>query len=43
VRKDGSAFWASVVFTSIRDQLGNLRGFAKLTRDLTELSRSKQR
>ena len=36
VRKDGSAFWANVVFTAIRDQSGHLRGFAKLTRDLTE-------
>ena len=36
VRKDGSAFWANVVFTAIRDQRGRLRGFAKLTRDLTE-------
>jgi PAS domain S-box-containing protein len=35
-RKDGSRFWANVVYTAIRDQLGNLRGFAKLTRDLTE-------
>jgi PAS domain S-box-containing protein len=36
VRKDGSLFWANIVFTAIRDQSGNLRGFAKLTRDLTE-------
>ena len=36
VRKDGSTFWANVIFTAIRDQGGNLRGFAKLTRDLTE-------
>src|SRR5436305_557236 len=36
IRKDGSAFWANVVFTAIRDQSGILRGFAKLTRDLTE-------
>ena len=35
-RKDGSTFWANVVFTAIRDQAGNARGFAKLTRDLTE-------
>ena len=35
VRKDGSTFWASVVITAIRDAAGNLRGFAKLTRDLT--------
>ncbi|HZR09211.1 MAG TPA: PAS domain S-box protein [Myxococcales bacterium] len=36
VRKDGSTFWANVVFTAIRDPAGNARGFAKLTRDLTE-------
>jgi PAS domain S-box-containing protein len=36
VRKDGSRFWASVVCTAIRDHAGVLRGFAKLTRDLTE-------
>ena len=36
VRKDGSLFWANIVFTAIRDQGGTLRGFAKLTRDLTE-------
>ena len=35
VRKDGSMFWANVVITAIRDQAGELRGFAKLTRDLT--------
>ena len=35
-RKDGSRFWANVVTTAIRDQAGTLRGFAKLTRDLTE-------
>jgi len=35
-RKDGSTFWANVVFTAIRDPAGNARGFAKLTRDLTE-------
>jgi len=36
VRKDGSTFWANVVFTAIRDPAGRPRGFAKLTRDLTE-------
>ncbi|TAN64665.1 MAG: PAS domain S-box protein [Methylobacter sp.] len=39
VRNNGSAFWANVVFTAIRDQDGNLRGFAKLTQDLTERKR----
>jgi len=36
VRKDGSTFWANVIFTTIRDEAGRLRGIAKLTRDLTE-------
>jgi PAS domain S-box-containing protein len=36
VRKNGSLFWANIVITAIRDQAGNLRGFAQLTRDLTE-------
>jgi PAS domain S-box-containing protein len=35
-RKDGSVFWASVVIDAIRDERGNLAGFAKVTRDLTE-------
>jgi PAS domain S-box-containing protein len=36
MRKDGSRFWASVVLTAIRDVNGNLVGFSKITRDLTE-------
>jgi len=36
VRKDGSTFWASVVITALRDDKGELRGFSKVTRDLTE-------
>ena len=36
VRKDGSMFWAYVVITALRDGSGELRGFAKVTRDLTE-------
>ena len=35
VRKDGSRFWANVVITALRDDSGALRGFAKVTRDLT--------
>jgi PAS domain S-box-containing protein len=35
-RKDGSLFWADVVLTALRDQDGHLRGFAKITRDITE-------
>jgi len=36
VRKDGSRFWASVVIDAIRDEDGELIGFAKITRDMTE-------
>lgn len=36
VRKDGSRFWANVVIDPIRDPTGQLVGFAKVTRDLTE-------
>jgi len=36
VRKDGSRFWAHVVIDAIRSSQGELVGFAKITRDLTE-------
>jgi len=36
LRKDGSLFWGNVVITALRDPKGNLLGFAKLTRDVTE-------
>ncbi|SDI41671.1 PAS domain-containing sensor histidine kinase [Nonomuraea jiangxiensis] len=36
VRKDGTRFWASVVITALHDQDGGLRGYGKVTRDLTE-------
>jgi PAS domain S-box-containing protein len=36
IRKDGSRFWASVIITALRDDAGELIGFAKVTRDLTE-------
>lgn len=36
VRKDGSRFWASVVVTALRNSAGQLLGFAKITRDVTE-------
>jgi PAS domain S-box-containing protein len=36
VRKDGSRFWGSVVISAVRDPDGKLRGFAKITRDLTD-------
>lgn len=36
VRKDGSRFWASVLVTALRDEEGNLRGFSKIVRNITE-------
>ena len=36
VRKDGSRFWAHALLTALRDATGEIRGFAKVTRDLTE-------
>ena len=42
VRKDGSQFWANVVITALRDQKGDLVGFAKVTRDLTERRASEE-
>jgi PAS domain S-box-containing protein len=36
VRRDGSLFWASVVIEAIRDEVGTLVGFVKITRDITE-------
>jgi PAS domain S-box-containing protein len=39
VRKDGSQFWANVVITALFDETGTLRGYAKVTRDLTDRRR----
>ncbi len=36
LRKDGSCFWASGIVTPLRDETGQLRGFAKIMRDVTE-------
>jgi PAS domain S-box-containing protein len=36
LRKDGSRFWANVVITALRGASGELLGFSKVTRDLTE-------
>jgi PAS domain S-box-containing protein len=42
IRKDGSRFWANVVITALRDDDGTLRGFGKVTRDLTERKRAEE-
>jgi PAS domain S-box-containing protein len=43
VRKDGSRFWASVLITALRDEAGQLRGFSKVTRDITERKQAGRR
>jgi PAS domain S-box-containing protein len=42
VRKDGSQFWANVIITALRDRAGNLVGFGKVTRDLTEQKQAEE-
>lgn len=39
LRRDGSRFWANVVITALRERGGELRGYATVTRDLTERKR----
>jgi len=43
MRKDGSRFWASAVVNAIHDSAGQLLGFAKITRDLTEKRAAEER
>jgi rsbT co-antagonist protein RsbR len=43
VRKDGRRFWANVVITALKDKDGTLRGFGKVTRDLTERRGAEQK
>ena len=43
VRKDGTRFWANVVIDPIRGIDGELRGFAKITRDITERREAQQK
>jgi len=42
VRKDGSTFEAEVVITVLRDDAGEIRGFSKVTRDITDQVRSRE-
>ncbi len=42
VRKDGSTFWADVVLTALNDKTGQLRGFCKVTRDVTDRKRNEE-
>src|ERR1700757_2432770 len=40
VRKDGSKFWANVVLAALRDEHGELQGFAKVTQDISDLKQA---
>jgi len=42
VRKDGSVFQAEIVLTALRDGSGNIRGFSKVTRDVTDQVHSRE-
>jgi PAS domain S-box-containing protein len=42
VRKDGSRFWANIVFTALHDEQGELKGFGKVTRDMTEIKKAQK-
>jgi PAS domain S-box-containing protein len=42
IRRDGTRFWANVVITAVRDSRGELRGFAKVTRDMTDRRRAEE-
>ena len=42
VRKDGTRFWANVVITAVHDAKGQLRGFAKVTRDITDRKKAEE-
>jgi len=42
VRKDGTRFWADVIISALRTEQGELRGFVKVTRDLTTRRRAEE-
>jgi PAS domain S-box-containing protein len=42
VRKNGERFWASIIIDPIRNEAGNLIGFAKVTRDITERRKAEE-
>jgi PAS domain S-box-containing protein len=42
VRKDGTLFWANIIITALRDDHGVLRGFSKITRDLSTRRRQEE-
>ncbi|MCJ7526239.1 MAG: CHASE domain-containing protein [Candidatus Aminicenantes bacterium] len=43
IRKDGSRFWANVTLQALSDDAGQLRGFTKVTRDISERKRAEEK
>lgn len=43
VRKDGSRFWANVIITALRDEHGELFGFSKITRDMSDRKEAEEK
>jgi PAS domain S-box-containing protein len=43
IRKDGTRFWALAVVDAVRNETGQVIGFAKITRDMTEQEQARQR
>jgi diguanylate cyclase (GGDEF)-like protein/PAS domain S-box-containing protein len=42
MHRDGTRFWANAIITALRDEAGNIRGFSKVTRDITERKRAEE-
>lgn len=42
MRKDGTRFWANVLITALKDENGQILGFATVTRDITERKRTEE-
>lgn len=42
LRRDGTRFWANVIVTALRDEAGQLKGFSKVTRDMTERKKAEE-
>ena len=43
VRKDGSTFWGSIVITVLKDDNGDIAGFTKVTRDISEKRKAEEK
>ena len=42
IRKNGDLFWANIIFTAVYDATGQLQGYTKITRDITERKKTQE-